>query len=363
MFMINKLLKQLPATVPFVGPEAIVRQTGADFVARLGANESVFGPSPKVYDALKQAPDEIYKYPDPEAWDLREALSKHIDVPMDAISIGEGIDGLLGVVARAVMEPRDIAVTTAGSYPTFNYHVAGFGCRLEVVPMRNDREDLVALVERARAVGARLLYVSNPNNPMGTVNSVEKIKSAISALPDGCMMILDEAYLELADHAVNPAIDLSRRNVLHMRTFSKAYGMAGQRVGYVIGAPEFVQSLNKIRNHFGVNRLGQMAALAALKDQDYLQWVLARTKAGRVRLAKIAEAKGLAPIESHTNFVTMDCGTVDRANAILNALIARRIFVRKPMVAPQDRCIRVSVSVPKDIDRFETALREVLQTL
>ena len=139
--------------------------------------------------------------------------------------------------------------------------------------------------------------------------------------------------------------------------------MAGQRVGYVIGAPELIQTLDKIRNHFGVNRLGQMAALAALQDQDYLETVLAQTKAGRRRLAEIAQFNGLVPLQSHTNFVTMDCGSVDRANAILNALIARRIFVRKPMVPPQDRCIRVSVSVPEQIDLFEATLPLVLEEL
>ena len=180
----TKLLSSLPATVPFVGPEAIVRQKGAEFIARLGANESVFGPSPKVYEALRTATDEIFKYPDPEAWELRDALSKHVGVPMDAITVGEGIDGLLGVVIRAVMEPGDVAVTTAGSYPTFNYHVAGFGGRLEIVPMKDDREDLGALIANAKEVGARIVYMSNPNNPMGTVNRVEDVVAAIDELPE-----------------------------------------------------------------------------------------------------------------------------------------------------------------------------------
>ena len=359
----TKLLRGLPATVPFVGPEAIVRHKGAEFVARLGANESVFGPSPKVYQALRSAPYEIFKYPDPEAWELREALSQHAGVPMEAITVGEGIDGLLGVVTRAVMETGDIAVTTAGSYPTFNYHVAGFGGQLEIVPMKDDREDLVALIAKAKEVGARIVYVSNPNNPMGTVNTVKDVGAAITELPQNCLMILDEAYVELADRSVNPDIDIGRSNVIHMRTFSKGYGMAGQRVGYAISAPAVIKSFDKIRNHFGVNRLGQMAALAALKDQDYLEDVVNRTIAGRQRLAEIARDNGLAPIESQTNFVTMDCGHVDRANAILTGLIDKRIFVRKPMVAPQDRCIRVSVSVPEQLDLFAAALPEVIPAL
>ena len=356
----TKLISSLPATVPFVGPEAIVRQKGAEFIARLGANESVFGPSPKVYEALRTAPDEIFKYPDPEAWELRDALSKHVGVPMDAITVGEGIDGLLGVVVRAVMEAGDVAVTTAGSYPTFNYHVAGFGGRLEIVPMKDDREDLSALVKKASETGARILYVSNPNNPMGTVNSVEDVMATIDELPETCLMILDEAYVELADHKVNPDINIRRPNVIHMRTFSKAYGMAGQRVGYAVVHPGLIGSFDKIRNHFGVNRLGQIAALSALKDQAYLEDVISKTYSGRNRLAKIAVSHGLTPIPSQTNFVTMDCGDVGRANGVLKALLDQRIFVRKPMVAPQDRCIRVSVSVPEEIDLFEDALSTAL---
>ncbi|MEM9715056.1 MAG: pyridoxal phosphate-dependent aminotransferase [Pseudomonadota bacterium] len=361
--MINKLVQGLPATVPFVGPEAIVRAKGQEFIARLGANESVFGPSPAVYHALRSAPDEIYKYPDPEAYPLRSALADHVSVSIASIALGEGIDGLLGVIVRAVMEPGDVAVTTAGAYPTFNYHVAGFGGRIEAVPMRDDREDLTELVTRAHEVQAKLLYVSNPNNPMGTVNTAVDVMAAMDALPDGCMMILDEAYIELADPGTNPAIDVTRSNVIHARTFSKAYGMAGQRVGYLIGAPSFISELDKIRNHFGVNRLGQIAALAALQDQSYLSDVIEKTRAGRARLARIAGDNGLIPIPSQTNFVTMDCGGVDRANRILTALIEERFFVRKPMVPPQDRCIRVSVSIDSEIDIFEATLPRVLQGL
>ena len=148
-------------------------------------------------------------------------------------------------------------------------------------------------------------------------------------------MILDEAYVELADHKVNPDINIRRPNVIHMRTFSKAYGMAGQRVGYAVGHPGLIGSFDKIRNHFGVNRLGQIAALSALNDQAYLEDVISKTYSGRNRLAKIAVSHGLTPIPSQTNFVTMDCGDVGRANAVLKALLDQRIFVRKPMVAPQ----------------------------
>ncbi|WP_137701613.1 pyridoxal phosphate-dependent aminotransferase [Marimonas lutisalis] len=354
---LTRLAQTLPATVPFVGPEAQERAQGFEFKARLGANENVFGPSPKAIAAMERAASEIWMYGDPESHDLRHALAAHHGVGPENIMVGEGIDGLLGYLARLTVEEGDRVVTSDGAYPTFNYHVAGFGGELIKLPYRDDREDLPALLEKAAEVDAKLVYFANPDNPMGTWASAAEIESALDLIPEGTLLILDEAYVEFAPAGIAPQIDINDPRVVRMRTFSKAYGMAGARVGYAMGAPDLITAFNKIRNHFGMNRTAQAGALAALRDPQYLAQTISDVAEARAEIARIAAENGLSTLPSATNFVAIDCGADGAfAKAVLDALVARGIFVRMPFVTPGNRCIRVSCGRPTDLAQFAAAL-------
>ncbi|TMV78187.1 aminotransferase class I/II-fold pyridoxal phosphate-dependent enzyme, partial [Thioclava sp. BHET1] len=263
------LAQGLPATVPFVGPETQERARGAAFAARLGANEQVFGPSPRAVAAMQGAAGDVWMYGDPENHDLRHALAAHHRVGPEHIVVGEGIDGLLGYLVRLLVEPGDAVVTSDGAYPTFNFHVAGFGGVLHKVPYRADREDPQALIAKAVETGAKLIYFANPDNPMGSWQSAATVTAMIEAVPEGTLLVLDEAYIELAADGTAPEIAVEDPRVIRMRTFSKGYGMAGARVGYALGAAELIAAFNKIRNHFGMSRISQAGALAALADQDW----------------------------------------------------------------------------------------------
>ncbi|WP_444668441.1 pyridoxal phosphate-dependent aminotransferase [Cereibacter changlensis] len=355
------LVASLPATVPFVGPETQERSRGRRFKARLGANESLFGPSPKAVAAMAEAAAEVWMYGDPENHDLRAALARHHGCAPSNIVVGEGIDGLLGYLVRMLVAPGDAVVTSDGAYPTFNFHVAGFGGVLHKAPYRGDHEDPEALLARVRETGARLVYLANPDNPMGSHHPAATIRAMIEALPEGVLLILDEAYVDLAPEGAAPEIEADDPRVIRMRTFSKGYGMAGLRVGYAIAAPGLVAGFDKVRNHFGVGRIAQAGALAALQDQSWLAEVRTRVEEARAELGRIARANGLTPLASATNFVTIDCGGDGAfARAVLQALIARDIFVRMPFVAPHDRCIRVSCGGPAELAAFAAALPEAL---
>ncbi|WP_343115987.1 pyridoxal phosphate-dependent aminotransferase [Ostreiculturibacter nitratireducens] len=357
----TRLVESLPATVPFVGPETQERARCRPFKARLGANESVFGPSPKAIEAMARAAREVWMYGDPENHDLRHALAAHHGVGPQNIVVGEGIDGLLGYLVRMLVDPGDPVVTSDGAYPTFNFHVAGFGGVLHKVPYRGDHEDPEALAAKAAETGAKLVYLANPDNPMGSWHGAEAIAAMIEAMPDGTLLALDEAYIDLAPEGTAPRIDPEDPRVIRFRTFSKGYGMAGARVGYAICAAPLATAFNKIRNHFGMSRVSQAGALAALADKDWLEQVKARVEAARDRLGVIARENGLAPLPSATNFVTMDCGADGTfARRVLAELIARDIFVRMPFVAPHDRCIRVSCGRDEDLAAFAAALPEAL---
>jgi histidinol-phosphate aminotransferase len=360
------LAQSLPPTVPFVGPETQERARGAEFTARLGANENGFGPAPSVIEAITREAPLSWRYADPENHDLRMALGAHLGLAPERVVVGEGIDGLLGLIVRLIVEPGTPVVTSLGAYPTFNFHVAGFGGKLVTVPYRNDHEDLDALLDAVRRENAPLVYLSNPDNPMGTWHSAEAVTAFAKALPATTMLALDEAYGETAPASALPGISAlaDMTNVLRFRTFSKAYGLAGQRVGYVFGVEESVAMFHRVRNHFGVNRLGQAAALAALQDQPWLAHIIAQVSASRDRIGGIARSHGFKPIPSATNFVTIDCGRdAAYAKAILDGLVSRGVFIRMPGVAPLNRCIRISTGPDAEISLFETALVDVVAEL
>jgi len=356
------IVQGLPATVPFVGPEAQERKRGRLFRARIGANESVFGPSPQAIEAMRTEAADAWKYCDPENHDLKQALAAKHSVKPENIVVGEGIDGLFGYIVRLFVEPGVTVATSLGAYPTFNFHVAGFGGRLVTAPYVNDREDPDSLLALAKKEKARLLFLANPDNPMGSWWDGAMVQALIARLPENCLLCLDEAYCEFAPACTAPPIDVVNPQVIRFRTFSKAYGMAGARIGYAIGEAGVIKSFDKIRNHFGVNRIAQAGALAALGDEAHLKWVLDQVAASRDRITSIARANGLAPLPSGTNFVTIDCRRDGAyARRVLAELINRDVFVRMPGVAPQDRCIRVSAGAKADLDVFEEMLPQALK--
>ncbi len=356
------LIDGLPSTVPFVGPEAQERQRGAPFRARIGANENVFGPSPKAVAAMREAAADTWMYADPESHDLRHELARIHGIGPENIVVGEGIDALFGYVNRLFVEPGITVATSLGAYPTFNYHVAGFGGRLVTTPYVDDREDPQSLLDLARRENARLIFIANPDNPMATWWDAEVIGDMIANVPGGALLCLDEAYGEFAPEGTMPPLDVSDRRVIRFRTFSKAYGMAGARIGYAVGEAGLIKAFNKIRNHFGINRIAQIGALASLRDKEHLPLARANVAAARERIAAIAADNGLECLASATNFVAVDCGRDgDFARVILQSLIGQGVFVRMPGVAPQDRCIRVSAGTEADLDAFAEALPAALK--
>ena len=362
----TSLSATLPASVPFVGPEAIERNRKLLVKARIGANESGFGPAPSVLEAMKQAVSETWMYADPENFELREALAIYHGISRNNIAVGNGVDGLLGEIVRLVVEPGTPVVTSFGGYPTFNYHVNGYGGRLVTTPYLDDHENLDGLLDLVKKENAPLVYFANPDNPMGSWWEASEVLTFAKALPENCLLILDEAYCETAPESAIPSVRamIGMPNVLRMRTFSKAYGLAGARVGYAIGTLGNAQAFDKIRNHFGMPRVSVAAALAALKDQVYLRDVVKRIANARERISAIARENGLSPLPSATNFVTIDCRRDGAyAKAIVDGLMDHGVFIRMPGVEPLNRCIRVSAAPDNKLALFADALPKVLKAL
>ncbi len=357
----TSIIQAIPATVPFVGPETLERRSGRQIELRLGANESPFGPSELAVAAMQAQANQAQFYGDPECYLLRSRLSDHLEIPLSHISVGAGIDELLAVCCRLFVSPGDSIVTSLGSYPTFEFGGVACGAQFLRVPYRDEAPDLDRLLEVVKSTQAKILYLANPDNPSGAFASADAIGELVGKLPPSCMLFLDEAYIDFAPEV--PPIADDNPQVIRFRTFSKAHGLAGMRVGYVMTATSHVEALDKIRMHFGVNKLGQAGALASLDDAAHVANVVQQTNLGRIEIVHLMKSLGLRTLPSHTNFVTIDVESKTRAEKLLSLLLDQGVFIRKPGMPPLDGCIRVTIGHPEQRARFAEIFESVLPTL
>lgn len=353
-------VEAIPSTTPFIGPEELMRETGQPELVRLGANESAFGPSPKAVSAMSRELTRLSWYGDPESLDLRDALAeKHACRPQQIV-VGAGIDDLMGLAVRAFVSPGAPTLVTRGTYPTFAYHVSGYGGRLIEVAYRADgTPDCDALLAAAQRKRPSIVYLANPDNPSGRFIHSDQITAFYEALPRDSLLLLDEAYADFVDEH-----DLLSRSfedrLIRLRTFSKAYGMAGARIGYALSTESNVRTFQKIRLHYGINRNAQIGALASLSDDEFRRHVVEETARARDDYYRLARALGRGYIESYANFVCIEMETPLRATRVMDELLARGVWIRKPGAPPLDSYIRVSAGTAAMRVAFEAALRSVL---
>ena len=311
---------------------------------------------------MQAAAAEGWKYGDPELHDLKAALAAHHGVTPANVAVGEGIDGLLGNLVRLLVAPGTPVVTSAGAYPTFDYHVAGFGGQLVTVPYRDDAEDPEALLLAARKAGAPLLYLANPDNPMGSWHAGARIGEMIARLPGGCRALPRRGLRRLRTrrrHAAARPARAARDPHAHLLQGAR-HGRRAHRL-----RPRPPRADRRLRPGPQPFRRRTASPTPGRSPRSPTapgsrRWS-PRSRPAAARLAAIAAANGLTALPSATNFVAIDCGRDGAyARRVLDALTARGIFVRMPFVAPQDRCIRVTVGRPADLDAFAAALPEAL---
>ncbi len=355
------LVAAVPPSLPFVAPEELARRVGRDSLLRLGANESAFGPSPRAIAAMREAVALTSWYGDPESLELRSALAARHACRVEEIVVASGIDDLMGLIVRAFCAPGEAAVTTRGSYPTFFYHLNAYGARAELAePDAVGGMDPDAIVAAVRRSGAKLVYVANPDNPSSAFVERATLARLRAELPDDTLLFLDEAYADFVPREQLPADEIDPRTI-RTRTFSKAFGLAGARVGYALAAPEVIAVFQKLRLHFGVNRTGQIGALAALADDAFMRGVIAEVERGRAEYRALAERFGLPALASSTNFVCIGIGTKAEAEAMVATLLELGVFVRKPWAPPIDGYIRVTVGTAAERAAFAEIFAEALR--
>lgn len=341
----------------------VKRELGLDRVVKLASNENPFGPSPKAVAAMREALDELNLYPDGAAYDLRSALARKFDLPMSNVVVGNGSEELIANIALAIIaSPLDEILTSQFSFPRYDAAAELAPCRLVKVPLDEDwRFDLNALAA-AVTDRTRIIYIANPNNPTGTMVGRDAIHRFLEGLPDRILVVFDEAYFEFAtgdpDYPDTLAYLRAGRNVAILRTFSKAHGLAGIRVGYGF-VPDYLRDANdRVRAPFDLNALAQAAGLAALEDEEHVSRTLANNLAGMRLLGQEFVRLGCRLTDSHANFHFVDLGR--EAGPVYDALLRRGYIVRPIGGAPNH--IRVTIGTPEENEGFIEAFRSVMES-
>jgi histidinol-phosphate aminotransferase len=337
--------------------EELERELGIEGSIKLASNECPLGPSPRALAALRDAIDGLHRYPDGASYALRRKLSERLGVGGDQLVFGAGADEILELLAKTLLGPGDEAVFAWPSFAMYPIVVQGMGATPVRVPLDGDLvHDLDALLA-AVSERTRLVFVCNPNNPTGTSVGRDAFEGFVDALPDTTVLAVDEAYVDFArrDDFPDALAAVSRRpGTIVLRTFSKIYGLAGLRIGYGVGDAELVSYLERARHPFNVNRLAEVAALAALDDEEFRQRSIQNNRDGAVYLMRELEALGIEVWPSDANFLLAQVGA-----GVHEALLREGVIVRPLAGFGMPEHVRISIGIPEENERLIKALRRL----
>lgn len=360
--LIRPTVKRIVPYSPGKSSAEVMRELGIEKVTKLASNENPIGPSPRVVEALCAAASEVHIYPDPECVELSAALGTHLGVDPAQVVIGRGSDEIIHLLGLAFLGEGDNIVFASPYFTLYPYTAQLMGAEERAVPHREFRHDLEAMAD-AIDERTRLLFICNPYNPTGTIVTADEVERLMVRVPDTCIVVFDEAYVEyVRDPQFPDALAYVRadRRCAVLRTFSKVYALAGLRVGYGVAPPDIVSALKRVREPFNVSSVAQTAALAALADQEHVARCVAVNTEGIAYLQEQFETMGLRYVPTQANFIFVDVG-MDSVECF-DALMRRGVTVRTGEVFGLPSFIRVTVGAPEHNEHFVTALREVLAT-
>lgn len=348
--------------VPGKPIEEVRREFGLTDIVKLASNENPIGVSPKVMAALLAALPELNLYPDAQAYSLCRAIARRLDVLPEMVRVGNGADGLIRELCVSYLEDGDEVVTSCSSFPVYDISTAVMRGRMVKTPLTKLTFDLEAMA-RAITERTRMVFICNPNNPTGTMVTAAEVAGFMAAVPDRVLVVFDEAYYEYVDSPDYPDalayVTGGRKNVVVLRTFSKAYGVAGIRIGFGIAHPELLAPLRAASESFPVNRLALVAGEAALEDDEFMRLTVAANLEGRRFLYGEFDRLGLAYAESHTNFILVRAGP--GAGRVYRELLKRGIIVRPCTGYDLPEHLRITVGTEPQNKRLIAALEEVLR--
>ncbi len=354
-------VQQLVPYVPGKPVDELQRELGLTEVVKLASNENPLGTGLKVSAAIQATLPELTRYPDGSGFSLKSALSAKLAVRPEQITLGNGSSEILELVMRTFVAPEHEVVFSQHAFALYPILTQAVGAKATVVPAKNYGHDLSAMLASVTD-NTRLVFIANPNNPTGTLLAQTDLEDFIAALPSQVLCVLDEAYYEFVQPELRTeSLDWPNRypNLIVTRTFSKAYGLAGLRIGFGISSPDVADLLNRVRQPFNSNMLALAAAEAALSDTDYLTETLAVNNAGMKQLTDAFAALDLDWIPSAGNFVSVDVKQI--ALPVYEALLRKGVIVRPVANYEMPRHLRISIGTERENQIFIHALNEVLK--
>lgn len=336
------------------------RELGISGIVKLASNENPLGASPKAIAAMHEAIRTIALYPDGNGFELKHALSKRYGVALANLVLGNGSNDLLELASRAFLAPGDVAVYSAHAFAVYALATQAVGAKGISVPAKDFGHDLDAMLKAAVQHKAKMVFIANPNNPTGTYLTVAALERFLSALPVNVLVVLDEAYNEYLPPAqrYDSVSWLAKYpNLIISRTFSKAYGLAGLRVGYAMAHEQITDMMNRVRQPFNVNSVAQAAAVAALQDRDFVQQTYELNQRGMLQIIAGLNKLGLSYIPSFGNFI---CFRIGGATAMYRRLLELGVIVRPVANYDMADYLRVSIGLDSENEKFLSALEQAL---
>jgi histidinol-phosphate aminotransferase len=364
--LIPERIRELAAYVPGKGARSARRESGVEMI-KLASNENPFGPSPRAVHAIRAAAAEVNLYPDNDATELRAALAGRHGLNPDQIFLADGSLGLLDILARTLLGPGLNCVTSERSFISYPIVTRAAGAELIATPLKNHAYDLDAIAAAINE-NTRVVMLANPNNPTGTMFDADATDNFLRRVPEHVLVVLDEAYYDFAIHfsaqrgiTYTRALEYVRNgrvNLLLLRTFSKAHGLAGLRLGYGCGHPELLKYFARIRNAFSVSGMAEAAGLAALADDEHIRKTVENNAAGATWLMPRLREQGLRAVETSANFIYFEID--EDANAFAQRMQAEGVIVRSLVPWGIPNGIRVTIGTPEQNERFVQAVKKVL---
>jgi histidinol-phosphate aminotransferase len=356
MINVSENIRNITPYVPGKPIEELERELGISGSIKLASNENPLGPSPKAIAAIKKAVEGVSRYPDGSGFYLSQALAKKYGVDLNQIILGNGSNELIELVVRTYIRPGDEIISADPTFVVYRMIAQAAGGTNVIVPCRDMRHDLDAMAERITPK-TRIVFIANPNNPTGTMNSKAEMDRFTDRVPDHVIVAVDEAYFEYVTHVDYPdSLDSLKtgKNVLALRTFSKIYGLAGLRIGYGITTPEIAELMNKVRQPFNTNSLAQVGALAALSDRKHVEKTIAINNEGKQFLYQTFQRLGVSYIPTETNFIMFE--TRQDGRELYTTLLKQGVIIR-PMGGNR---LRVTIGLPEENARFASELEKIV---
>lgn len=356
----NRYISNLIPYQPGKPIEELERELGITSAIKLASNENPLGPSPLAIKAAQNVLTKAHFYPDGGCYELKQTLSKFLNVNPDQLTIGNGSENVLEIIAKAYLNEKSSAVVSQYAFITIPLLVKSYGAKLISVPAQNFSHDIPNMI-KAIQEDTRIVFVVNPNNPTGTYTNKNDLITLLDSVPAHVLVVVDEAYSEYIDKPDYPnTLELLKKysNLIITRTFSKVYGLAALRLGFAISSPQIADILNRARLPFNVNSIAAIAAQAALADKDHLSKSIKLNKDGMQQMELALKKMNLEYIPSLGNFITIDVKT--NASELYQKLLRQGVIVRPLAAYDMPTFIRVTIGTKEQNERFIEALKKIL---